>query len=263
MTIPPVGGPDFLIIGAQKAGTTSLFEYLIRHPDVAAPVKKELHFFDVPDRFRRGVAWYRELFPSLNPSLSGHTSRRQVTGEASPYYLFHPRVPASVVGLFPQVKLIALLRNPADRAYSQYQMWVRAGREPLSFDEAIAAEAERLEGAEARLLADSNHTDEVHRRHSYLARGVYVDQLARWTQHFGREQMLILKTEDLFADTQRIIAEVFEFLGLPQAQLDLSERYNVRAYDPLPSTSRDRLIEYFEPHNRRLYEFLGRDFEWY
>ena len=262
MTIPPEG-PDFLIIGAQKAGTTSLFEYLIRHPGVAAPNKKELHFFDVPDRFRHGAAWYRALFPSLDPSFAGHSSRRPVTGEASPYYLFHPRVPASVAGLFPQVKLIALLRNPADRAYSQYQMWVRAGKEPLSFDDAIAAEPKRLDGAEVRLLADTDHSDPVHRRHSYLSRGVYVDQLARWTTHFPREQMLILKTEDLFTDTQRIIGQVFDFLGLPPAELDLSERYNVRAYEPLPSATRDRLIEYFEPHNRRLYEFLGRDFEWY
>lgn len=262
MTDRPEDGPDFLIIGAQKAGTTSCFEYLIQHPGVAPPLKKEIHFFDVPERFRRGAGWYRAFFPVLAERHRGSTSRR-ITGEASPYYLFHPRVPERVAELFPRVKLLALLRNPADRAYSQYQMWVRAGREPLSFEAAIDAEPERLRGTEEQLLTRDDYCSPVHRRHSYLARGIYVDQLLRWSRHFSQEQMLVLKAEDLLANPASTVGEVITFLGLPPVELDVSERYNARSYPPLAPATRRRLLEYFEPHNRRLYDLLGRDFGWH
>jgi hypothetical protein len=141
-------------------------------------------------------------------------------------------------------------------------MWVRAGKELLSFEDAIEAEPERLRGLEERMLADDNYASPIHRRYSYLARGIYIDQLMRWMGYFPREQMLILKAEDLFTDPSRVVAEALAFLGLPPVQLDLSGQYNVRSYPGLAPATRDRLLEYFEPHNRRLYDFLGRDFGW-
>jgi|SRR5690242_3518862 len=121
--------PHFLIIGAQRCGTTSLFEYLARHPDVAPPSAKELHFFD--SEYHKGDAWYRERFPSLRNGF--------ITGEATPYYIFHPHTPTRVRDWNSKVKLIVLLRNPVDRAYSHYHHEVRLGTESLDFETALVA----------------------------------------------------------------------------------------------------------------------------
>lgn len=138
--------PHFLIIGAARSGTTSLYSYLVEHPRVVAAAKKELHFFDL--RFPNGPAWYRDQFPSLSPDT--------ITGEASPYYLFHSHVPKRVFKLLPHVKLIVLLRNPVDRAYSHYYHAVKHGIETLPFERAIEQEDERLRGEVARMLEEEN-----------------------------------------------------------------------------------------------------------
>ncbi len=254
--------PDFLIIGAQKGGTTSLFNYLMQHPDVASPTTREIHYFDA--NYARGEEWYRSFFPPLAQgglsAAPGVASR--MTGESTPYYLFHPRVPERASRLFPRVKLLLLLRNPVDRAYSHYQMMVLKGREELSFEDAIEREPDRLRGEEERLLADGGYVSLAHRRHSYVARGLYADQIARWAQHFPGEQMLILKAEDLFAEPVAIFREVSEFLGLSPWQLDDHEAYHSGAYAEMRPATRLRLLDYFAPHNRRLYDALGRDLGW-
>src|SRR6187200_1451927 len=136
--------PDFLVIGAQKAGTTALYAYLRWHPGITGPSWKEVSFFD--RHWWRGEAWYRGQFPLR--------AGGRLVGEASPSYLFHPLAPERARSLVPDAKLIALVRNPVDRAYSQYQHAVALGREPLSFEDALAAEDERLVGEVERLLAD-------------------------------------------------------------------------------------------------------------
>ena len=143
--------PDFLIIGTQRGGTTSLYNYLVEHPGIGAASIKEVHFFDTP-HFKQGLAWYRGHFPSAFQRYYVERSLKHgfVTGEASPYYLFHPHAPKRVAGLMPQMKLIVMLRNPVDRAYSHYHHEVAGGHEKLAtFEEAIACEDERLAG-EAR-----------------------------------------------------------------------------------------------------------------
>ncbi|HYF40703.1 MAG TPA: sulfotransferase domain-containing protein, partial [Gemmatimonadales bacterium] len=147
LTGPLRGLPSVLLIGAQKAGTTSLFNYMAEHPAVLPPSNKEIHYFDLNPT--RGLTWYRSHFPYNHQLRDG-----SVTVDASPYYLAHPGVPQRAAQLLPGARLLVLLRNPVDRAYSHYQHEVRGGREPLSFEEAIAREPERLEGEEERLRAD-------------------------------------------------------------------------------------------------------------
>ncbi|HEY9295730.1 MAG TPA: sulfotransferase domain-containing protein, partial [Phormidium sp.] len=162
--------PDFIIIGAQKCGTTSLYEYLIQHPQILAASKKEVHFFDL--NFAKGVDWYRQQFKPV--------SQKSITGEASPYYIFHPLVPQRIYQLFPQVKLIVLLRNPVERAISHYYHEVRLGFEDLGLEDAIAQEPARLEGETAKILADETYYSYNHQHYTYLSRGVYVEQLNNW-----------------------------------------------------------------------------------
>ena len=231
--------PDFVIIGAQKGGTSFLYYLLARHPLVQPAARKELHFFDQPDRFAKGAEWYRRCFPR-----SGwKDGSRTITGEATPYYLFDHNVAKRMCEVVPQTRLIALLRNPIDRAYSHYQMQVKRGTEPGTFEEVI----------------ERQHS-------SYVSRGIYVDQLLRWFEFFSKEQMLILKSEDFFERPVETLKPVLKFLQLPDWQPEASElerRRHTGAYSKKmdPSTRR-RMEAYFEPHNQRLYECLGVDFGW-
>jgi hypothetical protein len=245
--------PDFIIVGAQKGGTTSLHAYLAEHPLIAPPVTKEIHYFD--KQFDRGLGWYRAHFQLLDEGA-------MLTGESTPYYLFHPAVPARVASTLPGCRLIVVLRNPVDRAFSQHNHERALGFEDLPFEEAIAGEPRRLEGEEERLLADPGYVSFSHQHHSYLARGRYAEQLERWLEHFDREQLLVLSAEDLFAEPATVVRESQAFLGLElETPRDLSAR-NARTYAPIAAETRAELNRAFEPHNRRLYELVGRDFGW-
>jgi hypothetical protein len=245
--------PSFLIIGAQKAGTTSLHAYLSQHTEVSSPVTKELHFFD--HQFARGTGWYRAHFPRSR-------SDTVITGESTPYYLFHPLAPARAAEVLPGCKLIVVLRNPIDRAYSHHNYACGLGFEELGFEQALAAEAKRLEGEEELLLADPNYRSWAHQHYSYLSRGRYAGQLERWLELFAPERLLVLSAEDLFAEPLRVVSETQRFLGLElEAPADM-EAKNARSYAPIPAAARAELSAAFEPHNQRLYRLVGRDFGW-
>jgi hypothetical protein len=248
--------PDFVIIGAQKAGTTFLYEVLCQHPRVLEADKKEIHYFDSP-RFQKGELWYRAHFPFPPGSKDKYQ-----TGEASAYYILHPHTPRRMAELIPQTKIIALLRNPVERAYSNYHQQSRKEWESLSFEEAIEAEPQRLAGEVERMLADESYDSFNHRHYSYLARGVYVDQLKAFEKYFPREQMLVIKSEGMFEKTPEIFARTLDFLGLPSWQPEKFAPSNVGKYSNMNPQTRKWLEEYFAPHNQRLYEYLGEDFGW-
>ncbi len=250
--------PSFLLIGAQRAGTTTFFSDLGRHTHVARPAGKELHFFTI-DHWR-GLDWYRSFFPTVaTRRLSRLRGEDVVAGEATPYYLFHPAVPGRVAESLPDTRLIVLLRDPVDRAYSHYQKMRRMGAEQLSFEDAIAAEDERLAGEEERLLANPRYRSKPHRRHAYIARGHYADQLERWLAHFPREQLLVLLAEDYFARPAEAHARALDFLGLPQQDLVRPRTNNGPAYEPLDPNLRASLVQLFAKPNARLSLLLGRE----
>jgi hypothetical protein len=246
--------PDFLVIGAQRAGSTALFAQLCAHRDVVAPSHKEIHYFDLQSF--RSLRWYRSHFP---PAA---TSRGRITGEASPYYLFHPAVPGRVGTTLPGVRLIALLRDPVARAYSHYQLSVRDGHEPLGFEEALTAEPERLAGEEDRLLADRAYRSHAHRHQSYATRGAYAEQLRRWHEHVPPERLLVISSEELFAEPGPTAAGVLRFLGIDPAEVPPLPVRNQRPYPPMSDAARALLEACFDEPNRELYELIGRDLGW-
>lgn len=254
--------PDFIIIGAQRCGTTSLYNYLLQHPRVLPAFHKEVHYFDL--HFHEGVAWYRSHFPLCEHlPLARKLSRAAYkSGEASPYYIFHPLAPRRVATLLPRCKLIALLRNPVDRAYSHYHHQVRMGHETLTFEEAIDAERERLEGETERLMDDETYRSHSYQYYSYLTRGEYAKQLERWMEYFPREQILVLASEELFASPREVVWKVFKFLDLRSFRIRCTSNINPASYPPMSPAARARLVEYFMPHNHRLYSLLGADFGW-
>jgi len=258
--------PDFLIIGTQRGGTTSLYHYLEAHPGIAPATTKEIHFFD--RRVNKGLVWYRGHFPtSIEKYYVERIQRRAfVTGEASPSYLFHPHAPKRIAKALPQTKLIVLLRNPIDRAYSQYYHSLELGYETLPFEEAIEGEEERTAREREKILKDKSYESYAYKHLSYLTRGIYVDQLRVWMELFPREQFLILKSEDFYADPAASLKQVLNFLNLPEMDTQVRKKeykqYNNTTYSKMDPALRKRLVEYFKPHNARLYDFLGVDFGW-
>lgn len=244
--------PTAVILGAQKCGTTSLHGYLVQHSGVIPPLRKEVHYFDL--NYPRGEAWYRAHF--------GRADEAGLNLDASPYYLFHPAVPARLHALLPDAKLIVLLRDPVRRAYSHYWHERAKGREKLEFEEAIAAEPARVEAADAQLADGSLDRSADHQHFSYLARGRYAEQLERWFALYRRERFHVVRFEDLVMEPLARLNDVLAFLGLPAAsRVDLEPR-NTRRYPPMSEAMAARLRDYFAPHNRRLEVLLGRDLGW-
>jgi len=254
--------PDYVIIGAPRCGTTSLYNYLAQHPFVAPAFRKEVHFFDL--NYNKGLSWYRANFPTVLSArlFEQKHGRPLLTGEASPYYLFHPHAPRRIRQHLPGAKLIVLLRNPIERAYSHYNLARKLGLEDLSFEEGLKKESERLEGEVSKMLRDEFYLSKSHRHHSYLQKGIYADQLKTWFDLFPREQILILKSEDLFSDPSTTFRQVLDFLHLPPWEPPEYEKYNALEYQKIDPSTRKWLAEYFQDHNRRLYDLLGRDFGW-
>jgi len=254
--------PDFLIIGATKGGTSAAFNYLIQHPNIIPPPKKEVGFFSA--WHKSGKLWYKSHFPTYFQKFFAQKlyKRKFLTGEASPNYLFSLLVPKRVHELIPNVKIIVLLRNPVDRAFSDYHMKVKLGNEKLSFEDAIKNEDIRLEGVKEKILNDPNYYSYHYWLFSYLRQGIYLDQLKVWMDIFPKEQFLVLKTEDLNSHPQKILNQIFDFLGLPSFSVPDLKRKNVGKYKKMGNDTRLKLNEYFKPHNKRLYQFLDRNFDW-
>jgi hypothetical protein len=258
--------PDFLIIGTKRGGTTSLWRYLLEHPRVhrlfPAWNTKTSHYFE--ENWGRGEAWYRSHFPTerqraaLEKKVGGPTK----VGEAAPLYMFHPLAPERVAKLVPDAKLIVLLRDPVERAYSHWKERRTEGKEPLDFAEALAREGERTAGERERLIADPTYYSEAYDWHTYRARGRYLEHLEPWLELFDRDQLLIMASETLYRDPADSYAKVLDFVGLPPHQLAKYEVFNDRKSSPIDPALREELSAYFAPHNAALEERLGMRFNW-
>jgi Sulfotransferase domain len=269
----PVTGalPDFVVIGAMKGGTSFFYHLLTQHPLVEPCAKKELHFFDLLFE-QENVEWYRRCFPTPR----WKDGQKTITGEATPYMAVR-HAPERMARVVPEARLIALLRNPIDRAFSHHQQVARKGRETQTFEEAIETERGRPLGGEDEVFERQDRATGLGAsNHGYLFQSIYVDQLLRWSEYFSREQMLVLKSEDFFERPQETLKTVFSFLDLPEWEVEAPEprdgrdrgryernkRNKGRYEEEMDPATRRRLEEYFEAHNRRLYEFLGTDFGW-
>jgi Sulfotransferase domain len=254
--------PDFLIVGAQRAGTTSLYRYLCAHPAVVpAVLEKGVHYFDMSPR--RSVGWYRARFPtsSSRAKATREAGVPAITGEASPYYLFHPSVPARAHAVVPDARIIVMLRDPAVRAHSHHQHELERGFERLPFELAVEREALRLDMDPAAIDEDSAAAFR-HQHFSYLARGRYLEQLERWYAEYPPERVHVMISEEFFAEPERAFLAVQRFLGLPEHRLDQYEIHNARSYPAMPERTRRFLVEHFAEPNDALRRRLGIHPSW-
>lgn len=244
--------PSFMLIGAQRSGTTEIFKQLTTHKQILNPVFKELHFFDL--NYNKGLHFYLAHFPMY---LS---DRECMTGEATPYYLFHPHAPQRIYNFNKNMKFLISLRNPVDRALSHYYHECRMGRETLSFEDAIDCEDERLEGELQRMVDDESYNSFAHQHHSYKSRGLYADQLKVWFSLFPKENFHIIKSEDFYKNPNGVIKNASIFLGLDveEWQPEISEnKHKSRRYDEMSVETRKYLEKYFSSYNCELANLLN------
>jgi hypothetical protein len=259
------GLPDFAIIGSKRGGTTSLYNYLLEHPLITSmfPARQNIkgtHYFD--NEYWRGSDWYRSHFPLAPARRKTATGEGTLTGEASPYYLFHPLAASRMAADVPHARLVIILRDPVERAYSHYKERVRHGAETLSFSEALDREAGRLAGEEERILTVPGYTSSEHEDHSYLAQGLYAPMLRRWLAWFPPGNTMVLLSEDFYADPNKIANKVWRFLGLPPHELRDRRRFNYHeAPDLDPEIRLDLARRVVEP-NLELAELLHRELPW-
>jgi hypothetical protein len=271
----PSSLPTFLIVGAMRSGTTSLARYLGAHPDIRIAPEKEVHFFDL--NFDRGLDWYCGR-------LDGSESAACV-GEATPSYMYDKSSVERMVKTLPRVKLIAILRDPIDRAYSHFQLNKALGIEPMSFQQALRAEAERL----------GSHDHDQRFAYSYVDRGMYHAQLSRLSRRFPRESIHVALFEEMRADPEDVVEAACRFLGvdpslqppglgriinphvefrslrlrrltkrLPQPVRTVVGSLNARptAYGPLDAITRMELHDVFRSDVEDLSRYLGRELPW-
>ena len=261
--------PDFLIIGAKRGGTTSLWNYLVAHPQVlpmfpAVQQIKSPHYFDI--HYDKPLGWYRSFF-ATRAQLRRHearTGRRAFTGEASPYYMFHPLAAERIAKVLPEVKLVVSLRDPVERLWSHYNERLAGHTETLGVEQAVDAEEGRLAGEVERIVAEQpGYYSFHHDLSSYLARGRYLEHLQPYLDRFGPDQLLVLRAEDYYSDPQGELAKVSAHVGLaPFADQGTPEHYNRLPRSTMPDPLRARLVEYYRPHVDALQSALGRDFRW-
>lgn len=247
--------PDFLIIGTQRGGTTTLFSLLSAHPGIFMPEEKEVHYFDL--NYQKGIDWYTAKFSN---SVKDSTA---ISGEASPYYLYHPHVPERVAKDLPEVKLIVLLRDPVDRAYSNYMLERKRNAEPLdTFSQVVAMETKRTEGDEEQMKLDPTFIGNDFQRYSYMKRGLYGQQLQRWFTYFPKDRFLLLKSEDFFTEPKAILTRIYDFLEIEKVYPREFSVLNKMTDEPMTSEMKREWSTYFREDGKLLRELTGENFSW-
>ncbi len=255
--------PGFLIVGAQRCGTTSMYRTLSQHPAILkAVLHKGVHYFDTG--YGHDLAWYQGHFP-----LRWRAARaRRATGdvplafESSPYYMFHPLAAERISCDLPRVKLLVLVRDPVERAYSAHAHELARGFETEPFERALELEEQRLAGEAERIVSHPGYLSHSHQHHGYLARGHYADQLERLEKWFGRDRIHVVDSGRFFTDPEPAYDGVLAFLGLRRHGYPVFERHNARPRSPLPEALRTELSDHFLPYDERLSRWLGQPPSW-
>jgi hypothetical protein len=255
--------PDFLVVGAQRCGTTSLFRALMSHPNVMRPnLHKGVNYFDV--NYGRGRGWYLSHFPleAMARRRAAPGAERALVFDSSGYYMFHPHAPARIAADLPDVKIVAMVRDPVERAFSAYKHEFARGFETEPLDRALALEDERIEPELARMTADPEYQSQVYRHQAYRRRGHYAEQLRRFADLLSREQVHVVSSERFFSEPDDEYGRLLDFLDLPRVMPASFDRYNPRPSAPLDPTIQAELRRHFEPYDADLESFTGTRPAW-
>ena len=256
--------PSFLIVGAERCGTSSMYEVLSWHPSVFSAIlpRKEVHYFDY--NYARPLSWYRCHFPlRARAALAARdTGVAPVAFEASPSYMCHPLAPERIARDLPGVKLIVMLRDPVARAYSSHTMRAGWGVETEPFERALELEDSRLAGEAERMAADPSYVGYNWRHFAYRARGQYAEQLEQLDRLVGRDRIHVIDSGEFFASPGSVYDQVLDFLGLPNVGHPAFDPPPTRSRPPMPDSVRKALEEHYRPHDERLAAWLGHEPSW-
>jgi hypothetical protein len=255
--------PSFILAGGQRCGTTSLFRALIDHPAILQPVHhKGVNYFDV--NYDRGWPWYQGHFPvrAVAAARTRRSGGRAVTFDASGYYMYHPHAAGRIGSDLPDVKVLVMLRDPVERAFSAYRHEFARGFETETFDRALELEDERVEPELERMLADPSYASFSHRHHSYRRRGQYAEQLQRLIDAVGRDRLLVVDSADFFRTPEPEYDRIIDFLGLPTHRPARFDQWNARPGSGMSAATLARLHAAFAPHDAELEALLGRPPSW-
>jgi len=255
--------PGFLFVGAQRGGTTSMYRTLTQHPAILkAVLHKGVHYFDTG--YGHGMGWYQGHFPLRARAALARRATGEVplTFESSPYYMFHPLAAERISRDLPGVRLLVLVRDPVERAYSAHAHELARGYESEPFERALELEDERLAGEAERIISEPGYLSHSHQHHAYLTRGLYADQLERLGQLVGRDRVHVVDSGRFFTDPEPVYDGVLDFLGLRQHGYPVFERHNARPRSPMPETLRATLNDHFLAPDERLAGWLSQPPSW-
>lgn len=255
--------PGFLIVGAQRCGTTSMYRTLSQHPAVLkAVLHKGVHYFDL--NYGRSLGWYKAHFPRLARArrVQQATGIAPLTFESSPYYMFHPLAASRIAADLPGVKLLVLVRDPVERAYSAHAHELARGYETEPFERALELEDRRISGEAERIVADPGYLSHSLQHQAYVTRGQYADQIEALEKLFGPDRLHVIDSGDFFTTPEPVYDRVLEFLGLPGRGYPVFERHNARPRSAMPLQLQAKLAEHFAPYDERLERWLGAVPSW-
>tara|TARA_Y100000310_G_scaffold327978_1_gene395253 strand:+ start:5155 stop:5997 length:843 start_codon:yes stop_codon:yes gene_type:complete len=253
--------PDFIVIGVGRGGTTTLHHNLSKNPCLFSASYDETGFFD--ENFHLGLNWYRSLFPSkFTKNKTLKNLKNFLAYEVTPAYIRRPWAARRIAEVLPNVKLIAILRNPVDRTYSHYNMSLSEGNYKSSFEDVVNNNFKELEELSSSYEKSSDEYFKNFVEHSHIARGFYAEQLKIWFNIFGNKQIHITSTENLAANPQQTFSDIFKFLEVPDYKYEKLENKRKGNYLPMQKDIRNKLSNYFKPYNEELFELIDQRFDW-
>jgi hypothetical protein len=245
--------PNFIIIGTVRSGSTSLYYNICEHPSILSADYDEIGFFD--SNYQLGINWYRSMFPTQKKMAElKEKTGFAITGEDTPFYFWKKEAAKRVLEDLPDVKIIAIFRNPIDRAYSNYNLGVRANTENLTFEDAI--------DEEIRFLEEHTFRESIDRKRSYITKGIYEKQISLWFEIFSKEQIHILSTEDMKNNPQDTLRKIFQFLEIPEYTIKNPQNQKLGKYEKMNEQTRKRLFNFYKPYNEKFFQIINQKFDW-
>tara|TARA_Y100000996_G_scaffold411235_1_gene395003 strand:+ start:2012 stop:2848 length:837 start_codon:yes stop_codon:yes gene_type:complete len=245
--------PNFIIVGTVRSGSTSLYYNICEHPSVISAAYDEIGFFD--SNYHLGINWYRSMFPTEKEmSEVKNKTGSSLTGEDTPFYFWKEEAIKRIFDTIPNIKIIAIFRNPIDRAYSNYNLGLRAKTEELEFEDAI--------DEEIKFLRKHTFRESIDRRRSYISKGMYEKQMELWLNVFPRKQIHILSTEDMQKYPKYTLQKIFKFLELKEYNIKNPQKQKQAKYEKMNEETRKKLLEFYEPHNEKFFEVIQKRFDW-
>ena len=245
--------PDFIIVGTVRSGSTSLYYNICEHPSVLSAAYDEIGFFD--SNYHLGINWYRSMFPTIKEMENVERKTGfAITGEDTPFYLWKEEAAKRIFEMNGDTKIIGIFRNPVDRAYSNYNLAVRSKIEKLTFEEAI--------DEEIGFLKKHSFRESVDNKRSYLAKGIYENQIKIWFELFPREQIHLLSTEDMQKNPEETLQKAFRFLEIPDYIIKNPQKQKAAEYKKMNNETREKLVDFYKQHNERFFKTIKKKFDW-